>query len=94
MRPVPKTKRVTSLKNINAVSRLPCSVCYAPNVDVHHFKSKGSGGGDELENLVSLCRRHHNEFHNLGVETWTKKYKTQVDLFRALYKMPPLNYST
>jgi 5-methylcytosine-specific restriction endonuclease McrA len=33
-------------------------------LDVHHIKSKGSGGGDTLENMITLCRKHHNMFHN------------------------------
>ncbi len=31
--------------------------------DVHHIASRGSGGNDTLENLIVLCRRHHNMAH-------------------------------
>lgn len=31
--------------------------------DVHHIASRGSGGDDLLENLICLCRRHHNLAH-------------------------------
>ncbi len=31
--------------------------------DVHHISSRGSGGDDTLENLICLCRRHHNLAH-------------------------------
>ena len=31
--------------------------------DPHHIKSRGSGGGDEPENIITLCRRHHNDAH-------------------------------
>jgi len=32
--------------------------------DVHHIASRGSGGDDTLENMICLCRRHHNRAHN------------------------------
>jgi hypothetical protein len=32
-------------------------------VDAHHIQTKGSGGDDDLKNLICLCRRHHNEAH-------------------------------
>lgn len=28
-------------------------------LDPHHIKTVGSGGGDELKNLICLCRYHH-----------------------------------
>jgi hypothetical protein len=31
--------------------------------DVHHIETRGSGGGDEPENLITLCRNHHNAAH-------------------------------
>lgn len=34
----------------------PCS----GGLDPHHIKTKGSGGNDELKNLISLCRYHHD----------------------------------
>ena len=32
-------------------------------LDAHHIKTKGSGGGDNPENLITLCRGHHNDAH-------------------------------
>ena len=29
-------------------------------LDPHHIHSKGAGGGDTKENLITLCREHHN----------------------------------
>ena len=29
-------------------------------LDVHHIQTKGSGGGDVQENLITLCRKHHD----------------------------------
>jgi hypothetical protein len=32
-------------------------------VDIHHIASRGSGGDDTMENLICLCRKHHNLAH-------------------------------
>ena len=32
-------------------------------LDVHHIKTRGSGGGDTGDNLILLCRKHHQEAH-------------------------------
>lgn len=31
--------------------------------NVHHIASRGSGGDDTLQNLICLCRKHHNSAH-------------------------------
>jgi 5-methylcytosine-specific restriction endonuclease McrA len=33
--------------------------CKGP-LDPHHIVFKSAGGVDEKENLITLCRRHHN----------------------------------
>lgn len=35
----------------------------AGGVDVHHIASRGAGGDDTLENMICLCRKHHNQAH-------------------------------
>ncbi len=32
-------------------------------VDAHHIQTVGSGGPDDLKNLICLCRKHHQEAH-------------------------------
>ncbi len=32
--------------------------------DMHHIDTKGSGGGDLRDNLIRLCRHHHQMAHN------------------------------
>jgi len=44
---------------------VPCEVCTAPAVDIHHISPRGIGGDpqgkkDTIENLVALCRKHHD----------------------------------
>lgn len=53
-------------------SRLPqkCLVCFSPNVDLHH-KSYRRLGAERTEDLVPLCRDHHDELHDRGLDFWT-----------------------
>lgn len=43
----------------------PCEWCLrAPAVDVHHIDPRGMGGSqskDYTENLMGLCRKHHDQ---------------------------------
>jgi hypothetical protein len=32
--------------------------------DVHHITHRGAGGDDSPENMILLCRKHHNMSHN------------------------------
>lgn len=42
---------------------IACEVCGQTAVDIHHIRPKGRGGGDEAENLIALCRKHHRAAH-------------------------------
>ena len=89
--PAPKPEGpIESDENIKFVSGLRCHICGTFPVEVHHWKSRGSGGGDGLENLVSLCPRHHREFHDKGVLTFWKKYGTALKFFRNWKGLPQL----
>jgi hypothetical protein len=47
-------------------SKLPqeCLVCFDPNVDLHHRTYKRLGA-ERLNDLVPLCRLHHEQAHEL-----------------------------
>jgi len=41
---------------------IPCEVCGARAVDIHHIENRGSGGSkskDHIENLMAVCRPCH-----------------------------------
>ena len=60
-----KPTRVHSDDNLELIrSQRKCEWCgdKVP-LDAHHIKSKGAGGGDELLNLIGLCRMCHGQFH-------------------------------
>ncbi|GAF84320.1 unnamed protein product [marine sediment metagenome] len=63
----PKNKRIEDEEVLESFRRLPCVVCdCAPPSDPCHITSKGAGGGDAEENLISMCREHHQEQHGKG----------------------------
>lgn len=39
-------------------------------LDAHHITSRGAGGGDNLENGILLCRRHHQMAHMNDIQRW------------------------
>jgi hypothetical protein len=42
---------------------IPCEVCSARAVDIHHIKARGMGGSKELDvigNLMAMCRYCHD----------------------------------
>jgi hypothetical protein len=46
-------------------SFIECEVCGAKAVDLHHIERRGMGGSklaDTIENIMALCRKHHEEY--------------------------------
>lgn len=69
--PCPKPVRVKSPENLAAVRRRPCRICGGKS-EPHHIRTRGAGGGDELTNLMALCRLHHRRAHDVGWTTFTR----------------------
>lgn len=44
--------------------KILCEHCGRVAVDIHHIKFKSRGGGDNIENLIALCRKCHDMAHN------------------------------
>jgi 5-methylcytosine-specific restriction endonuclease McrA len=70
-----KQKRIVNAALLGVVRRGKCLICLKPNPDVHHVKSKKSGGHDILNNLMPLCREHHTEIHKIGLSKASDKYE-------------------
>lgn len=51
-----------------------CEICGRHNSEIHHIKTRGSGGTHDNWNLIYLCRDHHQEIHRIGVITFMKYY--------------------
>ena len=67
MRPMPKPKRVVD-KRVTEKARARDGACLyglwhkdgcVGGLDGHHIIPVGVGGPDLLENVITLCRRHH-----------------------------------
>jgi hypothetical protein len=59
---------------------LPCEVCGARSVDIHHVHRRGMGGSkrkDTIDNLIALCREHHDMMGD------KKQY---LDMFKEIIK--------
>lgn len=69
-----KSSRVQNVEILAEVRKRPCQVCNRRGVDAHHIKTKGSGGPDSEWNLLPLCRIHHSEVHQSGLDRFTQKY--------------------
>jgi len=44
---------------------IPCEICGAKAVDIHHIEARGMGGSnnrDTIDNLMGLCRKCHVAF--------------------------------
>lgn len=57
---------------------IPCEICYAKAVDIHHIQARGMGGSktaDTIENLMAVCRKCHETF---GDRTDLKAWMTEV----------------
>jgi hypothetical protein len=68
---------------------IPCEICKAKAVDIHHINARGMGGTgtkDTIENLMALCRTCHVKYgdkkkfidilqsiHNEMIENLTKR---------------------
>ncbi len=63
-----KPKRIVDKKLLSEIKAKPCVVCgkQGPN-DAHHIKTRKSFGDDVKENLICLCRFHHQLWHQKGV---------------------------
>lgn len=48
-----------------------CKVCGQVSVDLHHIVYRSQGGGDGVDNLIPLCRKHHEDAHK---KILTKEY--------------------
>lgn len=47
---------------------IPCEVCEARAVDIHHIESRGMGGSkkkDDITNLMALCRNCHIQYGDI-----------------------------
>jgi hypothetical protein len=74
VRPPIKETRVKDPKLLARIRESRCIVCGLKQVDACHIKTRGSGGHDVPDNLMSLCRRHHIEQGRWGFIKFIDRY--------------------
>lgn len=60
---------------------VPCEMCGAKAVDIHHIEARGMGGTkklDVIENLMALCRPCHIEYGDK---------KEHIDLLKGVHTL-------
>ena len=74
------TKIYTDFFGYGEQSFMPCEVCGSLGVDVHHIVPRGMGGSkgkDTIENLIGLCRYHHDCAEGIREPKLSNEYLTQ-----------------
>ena len=59
-----------------------CWICHQPHADIAHFEAVGMGRNrDKIDHtqhrFISLCRRHHQEQHNMGANNFCQYYNIE-----------------
>jgi hypothetical protein len=63
-----RKKRVSSQIIEYKQTHTYCEACFKPAMAwPHHIQSRGAGGSDDPENLLSLCVYCHTKYHDKGV---------------------------
>ncbi|MGM0155770.1 hypothetical protein IGI47_000012 [Enterococcus sp. AZ191] len=56
-----------------------CVICGQSGADIHHLEAVGNRKRSQVDHrkfpLTALCRKHHNEAHNMGVTQFMNKYQ-------------------
>jgi hypothetical protein len=90
----PKPKRKRDSDYLDWIKSLNCIVCRATPCDAHHIQPKGQGsmaGKCDDDRALPLCRRHHNEYHSRGRDTFATKYtldyETLISAYQTLWRL-------
>jgi len=73
------TKIYLDFFNYSTVDFIPCEICGAKAVDIHHIDCKGMGGSkekDTIQNLMALCRLCHFKYGDI---------KNQIDFLKEIH---------
>lgn len=49
--------------DLKTENEVVCEACLSPANDIHHIHGRGKGK-DVINNLMALCRKHHNAAHS------------------------------
>jgi 5-methylcytosine-specific restriction endonuclease McrA len=66
------------------ISDMPCSEIRLRELQVHHIKMRIHGGSHNLDNLITLCKTHHELLHPWMKTSLSKKVITFAKTLREL----------
>ena len=83
-----KQPRIVNEELLEEVRHIPCLNCVTTDPwdsieraisqtaisEAHHLKTRGAFGHDVPHNVISVCRRHHIEIHQIGITATAEKY--------------------
>ncbi len=55
---------------------------------VHHIRTRGAGGDNVPENLLSLCAEHHGEVHAMGLRRFITTHPDLADKVQKAMSRP------
>jgi 5-methylcytosine-specific restriction endonuclease McrA len=55
------------------ISDIPCSEMRLRELHVHHIRMRIHGGSHDLDNLITLCKTHHETLHPWMKNSFSKK---------------------
>ena len=69
-----------------------CVICGAENSDLAHREAVGSGRNRNKvnhigERVLALCRKHHSEQHQIGVDSFDKLYHLEYSWIKVYEKL-------
>jgi hypothetical protein len=64
-----------------AARLLPCCVCARRPCDPAHVVSRGAGGTDS--DVVPLCKFHHREQHDIGIQSFQARHNIVLEVVAA-----------
>lgn len=50
--------------HVHPGQRILCEVCGETATEIHHIIFRSQGGGNNIENLIALCRGCHDQAHD------------------------------
>lgn len=73
---------------LKAIRELPCIACGGSyDVEAHHVKTRGSGGGDDPFNIIPLCTDDHTQAEwawHRNLVRFLKRYPYVLEHLRTL----------
>tara|TARA_R100000657_G_C4575449_1_gene39566 strand:+ start:219 stop:485 length:267 start_codon:yes stop_codon:yes gene_type:complete len=69
---------------------IPCEMCNAKAVDIHHINSRGMGGSNknDINNLMALCRACHVKYGDKKKYMDLLKLRHKIKVLRCKNNMP------